>query len=396
MMLEMHVKSAEKIKTLVRELLECTSMNNGIPRFNYASNSFDKIADELNKRKSAFKIDNVACMFIYFDGLSVFFKMGEHYYNKCVAYQIDGSKFDLALEFILSLYRSTPMNYKVSIPLRNVFFNVNDNEDREVSVIGQEIDSVINSEQVLNFSSIQISGSGIFYVYGENFFMKDILLKLNVFIFQLLINNVVEIKYNRPVLLDYWYRYKTHDIPVIKAKIQNSDFPKIEAESLIPISVSKYLGNLSLTEQGVGPEGAEKVTLSMITAECIIKDKTREGERVKSAIDWFIQSQVNEDLTMSFLQICMGLEAIYGDDDNDGGLTNILADRCSYLIGKNIEERKIIKSNFRDVYRLRSKIVHGVKSNLSPQEMSLRYDAINYLRRSILKEILNMDAFCIK
>ncbi|EMW1039768.1 TPA: HEPN domain-containing protein [Citrobacter freundii] len=396
MMLEMHTKSVEKIKDLIRELLECTEMKNGIPRFNYESYSFDKIACELNKRKTVFKVDNVACMFIYFDGLSIFFRSGGDYYNKCVTHPISVDEFDSVLDFILSLYRSTPMNYKISIPLKHLYFKINDSEEREVNVIEQRMENINHQEKALSFSSIQISGSGIFYVYGENFFMKDILLKLNIFIFQLLINNVVEIKNSRPVLLDYWHKYKIHDIPVIKAKIQNNDYPKIEAESLIPISLSKYLGDLTLTEKGDGSNSAEKVTLSMIAAECIIKDKTREGERIKSAIDWFMQSQANEDLTMSFLQMCMGLEAIFGDDDNDGGLTNILADRCSYLIGKNIEERKEIKSNFREVYRLRSKIVHGVKSNLSPQEMSLRYNAINYLRRSILKEILNMDAFSIK
>ncbi|MBI0276284.1 hypothetical protein I6H07_10785 [Hafnia alvei] len=93
---------------------------------------------------------------------------------------------------------------------------------------------------------------------------------------------------------------------------------------------------------------------------------------------------------MSFIQVCIGLESIF-DYDYEGGLTNILSDRCAYLIGKNINDRKNIKKAFKEIYQIRSKIIHGVRNHLSEKEEYLRYVARMYLNKSIMREIDNLE-----
>ncbi len=130
---------------------------------------------------------------------------------------------------------------------------------------------------------------------------------------------------------------------------------------------------------------------SFETANLLMGHDSKEASRIKAAIDWYVQSDVTEDDTMSFVQVCMGLESIFGDDDYEGGLTTILSDRCAYLIGKNIKERGEIKSDFRKIYQIRSKIVHGVRNHLSANEEHMLYHARYFLRKSILKELDNLD-----
>lgn len=109
------------------------------------------------------------------------------------------------------------------------------------------------------------------------------------------------------------------------------------------------------------------------------------------AIGWYMNSSYNEDDTMAFLQICMGLEAIFGDDQDQGGLTKMLADRCAYLIGKNINQRRKIRESFGKIYTIRSKIVHGVINRLSDDDKFMRNYAKGLLQAALKKEIVNLE-----
>ena len=70
---------------------------------------------------------------------------------------------------------------------------------------------------------------------------------------------------------------------------------------------------------------------------------------------------------MKFIQTCIGLESLLGDSaGNEGaGLTTIMANRCAYSLSHNIHERKEIIKKFKELYEIRSKIVHGRSNKLS-------------------------------
>jgi hypothetical protein len=94
----------------------------------------------------------------------------------------------------------------------------------------------------------------------------------------------------------------------------------------------------------------------------------KEAVAVRSAAEWAFEASISENETIAFLQTCIGLEAILGDDSDRDSLTETLADRCAYLIADSIQARKRIRKNFKELYRLRSKLVHGRAVRLNGDE----------------------------
>lgn len=108
----------------------------------------------------------------------------------------------------------------------------------------------------------------------------------------------------------------------------------------------------------------DQVTILMLSrsfneAIALYKSSDEEAVSIRAAILWYIDSLSNENKTLGFLQTCIGLEAILGDPNYELGLTKTLADRCAYIISTSIKDRKTIRSAFSDLYKIRSKIVHG-------------------------------------
>lgn len=116
-----------------------------------------------------------------------------------------------------------------------------------------------------------------------------------------------------------------------------------------------------------------------------------EAARVKSAMEWCFDSYATENTTLSFLQTCFGLEALFGEESGSENLTKTLADRCAYLTGTNIKGRKTIRDNFKSLYEIRSKIVHGSATSLGSNETHYLSWGRNVLEVSILKEVKHLD-----
>ena len=122
----------------------------------------------------------------------------------------------------------------------------------------------------------------------------------------------------------------------------------------------------------------------------LIKTNHSNAQSVKSAIEWAFDSQVEENETISFIQLSIGLEAILGEETGREPLTETLADRCAYLLANTIENRKIIRNNFREFYSLRSKLVHGRSMRLKDEEKGFLEWGKHVLNGTILKEIKNL------
>lgn len=112
---------------------------------------------------------------------------------------------------------------------------------------------------------------------------------------------------------------------------------------------------------------------------------------IKTAIEWAFEASSNENETIAFIQTCIGLEAILGDDSDRESLTATLADRCAYLIGTDIEGRGKIKDNFKKLYNLRSKLVHGRTVRLRDEDKGFLNLGKSILDYVISKEIKNLN-----
>ena len=67
------------------------------------------------------------------------------------------------------------------------------------------------------------------------------------------------------------------------------------------------------------------------------------------------------------------------------GLGELLRNRCAYLIGKSHKQREEVLADFRDIYDLRSKIVHRGKVRLHLKERSL-FAKLQWMCRCVIQE----------
>lgn len=95
-----------------------------------------------------------------------------------------------------------------------------------------------------------------------------------------------------------------------------------------------------------------------------------DATRIKAALEWWVDGVVSDNQTISFLQICIGFEALLGESgDNSSrsverGITERLADRYAYLRGRTQSEREMHRKAFTDMYRRRGQIVHQRETHL--------------------------------
>ena len=177
---------------------------------------------------------------------------------------------------------------------------------------------------------------------------------------------------------------------------QTTDKGKIITTEL-PLELSKLLNSLTINNKS----GRVKAALDEGNLNKMLADHLKlpaqlmecseiEARRVKFAIEWCFDSYASNNTTLSFLQTCIGLEALFGEDSSSESLTKMLADRCSYLISNDIKGRKQIKENFIKLYGIRSKLVHGVETSINSDQKGFLDWGRNVLEVSIIREIKHL------
>gem|GEM_PF-3613614 len=88
--------------------------------------------------------------------------------------------------------------------------------------------------------------------------------------------------------------------------------------------------------------------------------------RLFAACIWYYRAKTNRRPLDALLQATISIEVMLGDRKSaEGvGLTNLLASRCAYLLGRSSAHRAEIEEKFRRVYELRSQIVHEGRHTL--------------------------------
>lgn len=110
--------------------------------------------------------------------------------------------------------------------------------------------------------------------------------------------------------------------------------------------------------------------------------------RVAAAIEWYEDSRLNDDQSLAFLAACIGLESIFGEEGSGmNELSRRLADRYSFMLGKDRDERVKLASEFDEVLKVRGQLVHARTSRLKAKDR-LQLDRVrDMLWRSIQHEI---------
>lgn len=97
----------------------------------------------------------------------------------------------------------------------------------------------------------------------------------------------------------------------------------------------------------------------------------REHESLIRGAQWLFDSYCSGNNLLAFVQTAVSMEILVGGDKQTSdlvGLSNLIGNRCAYLIADSRKAREQIIDDFQDAYEIRSRIVHEGKSRLNNEE----------------------------
>ncbi len=205
---------------------------------------------------------------------------------------------------------------------------------------------------------------------------------------------------NAPPIL-YGLGGESHYVPNLFSTVFDSEREsEVHASTLLPIGISRQTDKLYLNEnngdyQKANTEGYEAVKKYVQSVSRhpmhLLKHEGIDSVPVRSAIEWAYEASTTDNDTIAFIQVCIGLEAILGEDIGDESITSTLADRCAYLLGDDMQGRRTIRESFKEVYRRRSKLAHGRAIRLQPDELRYFKWAKSVLDLLISKEMKHLN-----
>ncbi|MFS2135771.1 hypothetical protein [Duganella sp. Dugasp56] len=109
-------------------------------------------------------------------------------------------------------------------------------------------------------------------------------------------------------------------------------------------------------------------------------------DAIAAAIEWYEDSRFASNQTVALLSACIGLEALLRGEEQESDLSNRLADRYAYMLGRNPTQRKELFGDYKSVLTLRGKLVHSKQARLSEEDRVI-------LRRSqgMLKAVIKHE-----
>jgi len=95
------------------------------------------------------------------------------------------------------------------------------------------------------------------------------------------------------------------------------------------------------------------------------------NDRLSVALGYLWSALTTSHPELSFTALCMALEAITTSANTE--VTHILAERCALLARKTVSSRQAAYAELKQLYALRSKIVHG---RSAPRKGSMTWETL--------------------
>lgn len=393
----MHPEQVKSIKIIFSDLVdEVVVKVNGTPFREGTQKKFKTLTDKLKpNNKTPPPIDEQTAIWAFFDAVTSF-SLKRNLFTPLLDDNIKLTKDEKLelIDYLFGYFTALPHEYKVAIPLHNLDIPTFNGDPNKIEVLDLGL-GLGHEESPFNLVTnryLRLSGSGYLTHKNNTHEIKTYLQDFNVFLYVFMTNRIFTTKSK---LLIYKYRFeetlpgRTKNIPILTARIKNKSHDQITENYVLPLQISNFLDDLKINEN---KKHLSIEKLSFINS--LINDSSEPAMYIKSAMDWYMNSQMVMDETMSFIQICMGLEALLGDKREQGvGITQTLSDRCSYLIGKGMDDREEIKKQLKKAYELRSAIVHGLKNRINASEKEYVNNATLFLRRAIKVECQYLEYY---
>jgi hypothetical protein len=157
------------------------------------------------------------------------------------------------------------------------------------------------------------------------------------------------------------------------------------------VGLSKYIDGIRWNNRSEKNLVEDFIDLSEPLRMMYSSDAEKNVRSIRRAIEWQFDGICDEDATTRFIKHCIGLEALLAEQSEEMGITEQLADRCAFLLGDTAEERAQRRTMMREVYKLRSKIVHGSVSGLSHKDTVISSRASNLLISLLTVELDSVE-----
>jgi hypothetical protein len=153
----------------------------------------------------------------------------------------------------------------------------------------------------------------------------------------------------------------------------------------ITVDVGKTVYSSAPTTFAITNDGVRQLLLKRCEPVTTCLNSSERFTDVLTGAEWLFDSYTADGETKKFLFAAIGLEAVLGSPPQE--VTMRLADRLSYLVADNRDERAQIQEQFKRFYEHRSKIVHGTASILDDDQAASMHWGQRMLRRALQAEL---------
>jgi len=409
----MHPKAIEKIERHIRGSLKNCTVKDNWPQYESFSVHIDSLSEEILKHKKEW-LDTTDLFSIFYDFVYTAIEADVEDDQKVEGnlWDILGEERSQQLTVALKDYLiSIPRTFDIYLPIPEVSKDLPSTIklSDEISVVSfQGADQVpggyfrglLSLGNKLEVGKVYIKQrmSGHAGNRLENACVKKAVNNLKIILQQGLFRGLFKLTPEGKAGLGLFGAFTHHQIKKLKVVSVDEVFDKPKVTTVeLPIDVCRLLNNIDIDWDSEPMNRAlerneldKAITALLIKPVQLIDCQDEEATRVKAAIKWCFDSYAVENQTLAFLQVCIGLEALLGDTDSNGALTETLADRCAYLVGDDIKGRRTIKKNFKELYGVRSKLVHGNVTELDSDQAGYLRWGKSVLEVAILKEMKHL------
>lgn len=127
--------------------------------------------------------------------------------------------------------------------------------------------------------------------------------------------------------------------------------------------------------------------LERMNFQSIIDGHSEFWKTLKIGYEWLGKQYDEERLENKLIYSIFALECLLANANNFSSISAAIAEKCAYLIGKNQKERMDVFKLAKELYNLRSALVHGNSSNsITEEKVWQAYD----LAMAVYREITQM------
>lgn len=176
-------------------------------------------------------------------------------------------------------------------------------------------------------------------------------------------------------LFSYTYKYEPYPIKMSWwVHRREGERWRIERKLDLNDDDSKVLRSISLWDKFKKeyPEAHRTPWLQSVLVRVGAALKSEESDTLKLASQWFFDSFKGQDEVLTYVRRMTCLEILFGEraDTSKASLGELIGNRIAYLIGKTHQERITLLNDFKNIYNIRSKILHHGKNRLLGEERS--------------------------